>query len=269
MGDANADPEHSGDAWPCRSTWALRQGRWTQLEDHIEWRSLVQPHGLIRPPATKLVVRFETTGDEDGTEDLPAQGPGDETDDDASEGVLDQALEQLFEMEPEAAEEAAAGPAASSSGRVREEVGDDDDSRAKRRRQLADDVPQQIRRSAAGRRAAGVMMNLRARGVGSKVLDKKQIDKEIPYHQIAPEDREKFQEAEKKRWEEWKQYGSARPLSTEETAKVVGRERILGSRFVYRDKNSSIRTPQRPLPVAPKARLCSWGRIAPTAPAAP
>jgi len=32
-------PRHSGDAWPFRSSWALRQGRWTQLKDHIEWRA--------------------------------------------------------------------------------------------------------------------------------------------------------------------------------------------------------------------------------------
>jgi len=77
-------------------------------------RRLVEPHGLLRPPATKLVVRFETTGDEDGAEDPRAEGLGDEAEDDTPEGGLDQALEQLFEMEPEAAEEATAEPAAGS-----------------------------------------------------------------------------------------------------------------------------------------------------------
>ena len=33
--------------------------------------------------------------------------------------------------------------------------------------------------------------------------------------------------------------------------------RIIGFRFVYRDKNASIRTPQHPLSVKAKARLCA------------
>ena len=39
--------------------------------------------------------------------------------------------------------------------------------------------------------------------------------------------------------------------------KTVERARIIGLRFVYRDKNASIRTPQTQLPVMAKARLCA------------
>ena len=41
--------------------------------------------------------------------------------------------------------------------------------------------------------------------------------------------------------------------------------RIINLRFVYRDKNASIRTPQTPLPVKAKARLCAQASREPTA----
>ena len=64
-------PRFQADAWPFRSTWACRGGHWAQLEDHVEWRAMSQPHGLLRPPAAKLVVRFETELDEDGVDTDP------------------------------------------------------------------------------------------------------------------------------------------------------------------------------------------------------
>ena len=86
------------------------------------------------------------------------------------------------------------------------------------------------------------------------------------YHQIPVEQRKLYHDAEKAQWDEWLKFGSAKPLSPEETAEVrrtVHKSRILRSRFVYRDKNASLRTPQKPLPVKAKARLVVAGQNCP------
>ena len=81
-----------------------------------------------------------------------------------------------------------------------------------------------------------------------------------PYNQIPPADRELYHLAEAKEWAGWRANGSVRILSTQESEKVrqtTDPRRIIRLRFVYRDKNSSIRTPQTPLPIKAKARLCA------------
>ena len=101
---------------------------------------------------------------------------------------------------------------------------------------------------------------------GSELLGNKQKGKDLGYHQIPVEQRGLYHEAEKSQWDEWLKFGSAQPLSPEETAEVrrtVDKSRILRSRYVHRDKNSSLRTPQRPLPVKAKARLVVAGQNCP------
>jgi len=91
-------------------------------------------------------------------------------------------------------------------------------------------------------------------------IKKKLLDKEVPFDQIPERDRELYQKAEEKEWAEWIRRGSVRVMSLAESNLVnrtVERARIIGLRFVYRDKNASIRTPQTPLPVMAKARLCA------------
>ena len=118
------------------------------------------------------------------------------------------------------------------------------------------------------------MTNLGEKGVASKVLDKKAKDKELQYHEIPKDDLPLHHEAEEKQWEEeWIRFGSVKPLESAESERIratVDRKRILRSRFVYRDKHSSLRTPQRDLPVKAKARLrlagqhcpdCATGRV--------
>ena len=86
------------------------------------------------------------------------------------------------------------------------------------------------------------------------------IDKEIPWEQIKPSEISLYKEAEDKEWNEWQQRGSARIMTPAESRKAmqtVEPSRIIGLRFVYRDKNASVRTPQTPLPVKAKARLCA------------
>merc|ERR1712020_421213 len=86
------------------------------------------------------------------------------------------------------------------------------------------------------------------------------LDREVPYHQIPPGDRELYHFAEAKEWADWRANGSVKILAKDESASIrrtTDPRRIIRLRFVYRDKNSSIRTPQTPLPVKAKARLCA------------
>ena len=91
-------------------------------------------------------------------------------------------------------------------------------------------------------------------------VKKKMMDKEIPFSQIPPKNLPLYIKAEEAEWEEWQKQGSVRVCSLQES-KEVNREvepaRIIGLRFVYRDKNASVRTPQVDLPVKAKARLCA------------
>ena len=89
---------------------------------------------------------------------------------------------------------------------------------------------------------------------------KKMLDKEIPWEKLPKEDLKHYVQAEKAEWAEWQKRGSVRIMSLKESQHVlqtVDPARIIGLRFVYRDKNASIRTPQEPLPVKAKARLCA------------
>ena len=72
-----------------------------------------------------------------------------------------------------------------------------------------------------------------------------------------------YLKAEEAEWEVWQKQRSVRICSLQESKeliRVVEPARIIGLRFVFRDKNASVRTPQVPLPFKAKARLCaqSW-----------
>ena len=74
--------------------------------------------------------------------------------------------------------------------------------------------------------------------------------------------------AEKKEWKDWCKNNSVEIILPEAAAKLrysIDPRRIINLRFVYRDKNSSIRTPQVPLPVRAKARLCAQASREPLA----
>ena len=91
-------------------------------------------------------------------------------------------------------------------------------------------------------------------------IKKKLLDKEVPFHLIPEKDRPLYEKAEEKEWNEWLRRGSVRVMTLKESQDVnetVDKARIIGLRFVYRDKNASIRTPQIDLPVNAKARLCA------------
>ena len=102
----------------------------------------------------------------------------------------------------------------------------------------------------------------------SAKLEKKQLDKEVPYSQIDPRHRSLYHEAERKEWSSWTKNGSVRIVKGGEAKGIrsrIHKSKIIRLRFVYRDKNASIRTPQVPLPVKAKARLCAQASREPLA----
>ena len=99
-------------------------------------------------------------------------------------------------------------------------------------------------------------------------IKKKMLDKEIPYRELPEKDLHLYHEAEEKEWDDWTKNKSVRIVKGSEAGglrKTVSKSRIISLRFVYRDKNASIRTPQIQLPIKAKARLCAQGSSEPMA----
>jgi len=99
-------------------------------------------------------------------------------------------------------------------------------------------------------------------GGSQEALDKA-LEKEIPWNLIAPEEKELFKQAEVTQWEEHLKYEAVKPLSEAESKEVeekYGKERILTSRFLYRDKNLAKRRTDAGVPCKAKARLCVGGQ---------
>ena len=92
----------------------------------------------------------------------------------------------------------------------------------------------------------------------SSILDKRQYDREISFHQLPEGDVPLYQEAGRAQWDEWVTHGSVKIHSPVDAAKIrqqVPRERRLHSRFASRNKNAGLLDPSRnPLPVKAKAR---------------
>ena len=93
----------------------------------------------------------------------------------------------------------------------------------------------------------------------------KQLEKEIPWHAIPVDKRPLFQEAEAKQWEEHLKLGALTPLDVETSFKIVATEgnRILTSRFAYRDKNLARRRADPGAPWKAKSRLVIGGHADP------
>ena len=130
--------------------------------------------------------------------------------------------------------------------------------RAAKRNQLLDDVPAAIKKPRQEHQQAFMMK----RCISQKGKEK-QLEKELPWGMIPPDERPLYREAEEKQWAEHVEYGAVRPLTLEESAVVeatVSRDRILNSRFAYRDKNYAKRKGDANIPPKPKARLCIAGQ---------
>lgn len=93
----------------------------------------------------------------------------------------------------------------------------------------------------------------------------KALDKEIPYRDIPPEHADLYLEAKKKEWDSWLKFKSVDVLSKTESERIMReqRDRVLGSRFVYRNKHAGLTQGGVPLPVKAKARLCVAGQFSP------
>ena len=110
--------------------------------------------------------------------------------------------------------------------------------------------------------------NTSGKRILSAKIKKKMLDKEIPYREIPPKDLDLYHKAEEKEWQDWIKNKSVKIIKGQE-AKTLSRtfdpDRLINLRFVYRDKNASVRTPQTWLPVKAKARLCAQGSKEPLA----
>eukprot|EP00435_Cladocopium_sp_Y103_P026720 s1126_g6.t1 len=90
----------------------------------------------------------------------------------------------------------------------------------------------------------------------------KQLDKEVRWKDIPESEKTLYEAAEEKQWNEHIHYGAVRVLSAAESEQVrstVPKERILSSRFAYRDKNVAKRREDPAVPPKAKARLCIGG----------
>ena len=128
-----------------------------------------------------------------------------------------------------------------------------------RRRQALDDVPMNIKRPRGNHPEQAFMIKHAISEKGKE----KQLEKELPWQLIPPDEREMYRQAELKQWEEHVQFGAVRPLTLTESRAVMDRvnpDRILNSRFIYRDKNYSKRKADPSVPAKPKARLCIAGQ---------
>ena len=117
-----------------------------------------------------------------------------------------------------------------------------------RRRQALDDVPFNLKRQ-RGQQAFMVKHAISEKG------KEKQLEKELPWQLIPPDEREMYRAAELKQWEEHAQFDAVRALSVEESIEVIKKvkpERILNSRFLYRDKNYAKRKADPSVPAKPK-----------------
>jgi hypothetical protein len=121
-----------------------------------------------------------------------------------------------------------------------------------RRQACLDDVPVAMKRQ-----KIGVFMT------SSKRKAQRALDKEVPYSQIPEKHRELYHQAERKEWDSWLQYDAVQALSLEQSKRVLTSkpERVLKSRFVYRDKNAGlVGEDMKPVEVRAKARLCVQGQ---------
>ena len=129
-----------------------------------------------------------------------------------------------------------------------------------RRAKLLDDVPVSIKKARLGEASSSTAFM--ARHCLSAKGKEKQLEKELPWGMIPPQERPLYLEAEDKQWQEHMSFGAVKPLSVEESKKIestIDPSRILRARFAYKDKNHSKRKTDPSLPCKAKARLCVAG----------
>ena len=128
--------------------------------------------------------------------------------------------------------------------------------------QDGDPEPRPVRRRLRRKGPEEALMMKRAMTKRGK---EKQLEKELPWRLIPLDKHELFKAAEAKQWQEHLQLGALLPLSVQESEEVRKNEpdRIIGSRFAYRDKNYSKRRSSPDIEWKPKARLVVAGHCDP------
>ena len=97
----------------------------------------------------------------------------------------------------------------------------------------------------------------------------KQREKELPWHCIPPELHQAFKQAENKQIKEHYDHSALTPLTAAESDIIratIPSDRILTSRFAYKDKNYARRKLSKDIEWRPKARLDVGGHKDPDAP---
>ena len=123
----------------------------------------------------------------------------------------------------------------------------------------APSVSRRVRQKTPGGRVHSV--NMLKRCQTDRALEK-QLEKELPWRLIPPEEHEAFRAAEDKQFQEHLDHNALEPMSLEESTRIreeVPADRILSSRFAYRDKNWSRRKIDSEAPWKHKARLVVAG----------
>ena len=89
----------------------------------------------------------------------------------------------------------------------------------------------------------------------------KQLERELPWHCIPESQHAAFKAAELKQWNEHLEHGAMEPVDIETSAEILRTrpERVLPSRFAYRDKHWAKRKQDGSLPWKCKARLVIGG----------
>ena len=93
----------------------------------------------------------------------------------------------------------------------------------------------------------------------------KQLEKEIPWTAIPEEERAAFRAAEQTQWEEHVRCQALQPVGIQESREIMRArpERVLPSRFAYRDKNFAKRRISAETPSRHKSRLVVGGHLDP------
>ena len=127
-------------------------------------------------------------------------------------------------------------------------------------------VPKRVRRKGPGDKPHSAMMLKKCLTERSR---EKQREKELPWHCIPPEMHGDFKQAEDKQIREHYDHSALTPLTLAESnliRETIPAERILTSRFAYKDKHYARRKLDKTIPWKAKARLVVGGHKDPDAP---
>ena len=145
-----------------------------------------------------------------------------------------------------------------------------DEARGERRELVRDDppppVPKRVRAKGPGHQPHSAMMLKRCVTERSR---EKQREKELPWSCIPPEKHAEFKQAEAKQIQEHYKHLALTPLTAAESDRIrkeVPSNRVLTSRFAYKDKNYARRKLHKEAPWRPKARLVVGGHKDPRMP---